>query len=265
MILQTLLGLTFLLALFALGFGVLEQYWPSLTDQPRRRGILTDTLYWFAHPLVIQPLNRLINGLALVPILLLLGRSLDPETLQTGYGPLTQIPPPLQMLIILVIGDFFGYWIHRGFHSQRGWSFHAIHHSSTQLNWLSSLRVHPINDLIAGILQSIPFVILGFSATVTAAFLPFLMIYGLLIHANVAWDFGPLRYILASPTFHRWHHAESTDGSGHNFAGLFPIYDLIFGTLYLPQREQPRWFGITGDPVPESFWGQLVYPFRQDQ
>ena len=51
---------------------------------------------------------------------------------------------------------------------------------------------------------------------------------------------------------------------GKNFAGLLPVWDLLFGTFYLPQQVRPTAFGITGDPVPEGFVGQLAYPFASE-
>src|SRR5438477_457767 len=85
-------------------------------------------------------------------------------------------------------------------------------------------------------------------------------LYAIGLHANVRWTFGPLRYMLASPTFHRWHHTSEDAGLDKNFAGLFPIWDLMFGTFYLP-RTQPTRFGVS-DPVPDGIIGQLVWPFR---
>ena len=82
------------------------------------------------------------------------------------------------------------------------------------------------------------------------------------MHANVAWDFGPLRYVIASPRFHRWHHADDAQGRDHNFAGLLPLWDFLFGTLYLPRERSAEVFGTGADPVPPNLLGQLLYPFR---
>ena len=76
------------------------------------------------------------------------------------------------------------------------------------------------------------------SPAVLAAYLPALGIVALLQHANVPWTFGPLRYAIASPAFHAWHHASEERGRDKNFAALFPIWDLAFGTYYLPREQR---------------------------
>jgi sterol desaturase/sphingolipid hydroxylase (fatty acid hydroxylase superfamily) len=78
----------------------------------------------------------------------------------------------------------------------------------------------------------------------------------------VSWTYGPLRYVFASPAFHRWHHTSEEEGLDKNFAGLFPFIDVIFGTFYMPVERQPQRFGILHNDVPEGLLGQLVYPFR---
>jgi sterol desaturase/sphingolipid hydroxylase (fatty acid hydroxylase superfamily) len=65
-----------------------------------------------------------------------------------GYGPLSRQPIWLQATQIYLLVDFTGYWTHRLFHTGNWWPFHAVHHSSEDLDWLGSLRVHPVNDLV---------------------------------------------------------------------------------------------------------------------
>jgi sterol desaturase/sphingolipid hydroxylase (fatty acid hydroxylase superfamily) len=96
-----------------------------------------------------------------------------------------------------------------------------------------------------------------------AAYVPFLSFHATFLHANVPWSFGPLRYVVSSPLFHRWHHTREAEGLDRNFAGLFPFIDLAFGTFYMPRDRQPAAFGIQGNPVPTGLVAQLVYPFRQ--
>jgi sterol desaturase/sphingolipid hydroxylase (fatty acid hydroxylase superfamily) len=87
-----------------------------------------------------------------------------------------------------------------------------------------------------------------------------------LSHANVRLSFGVLDRLLVSPRFHRQHHAigaghESTGpGSlgGHNFAVLFPVWDLLFGTARFDAgypatgvRDQ-----LDGRDYGRGFWAQ---------
>jgi sterol desaturase/sphingolipid hydroxylase (fatty acid hydroxylase superfamily) len=54
------------------------------------------------------------------------------------------------------------------------------------------------------------------------------------IHANVSWGFGKLGVLVASPKFHRWHHTSEDEGLDKNFAGLLPVFDIVFGTYCMP-------------------------------
>ena len=67
---------------------------------------------------------------------------------------------------------------------------------------------------------------LGFRADVLQGVIPFFSLYAILLHANVSWSFGPLRYVLASPRFHRWHHTIEAEARDKNFAGIFAFIDL---------------------------------------
>ena len=104
---------------------------------------------------------------------------------------------------------------------------------------------------------------IGFDGRALAAFVPLLTLYALVLHANVGWTYGPLRFVVASPVFHRWHHTSEEEGLDKNFAGLFPFFDMLFGTFYMPPGREPSRFGVLRDEVPRGLVGQLVYPFRQ--
>lgn len=108
----------------------------------------------------------------------------------------------------------------------------------------------------------VPLYLLGFAPNVLAAYAPFLALYPLLVHANVSWNFGPLRYVLATPGFHRWHHA--AEALDKNFSGLFPFFDLLFGTAYFPKDRRPQKYGLYQEHLPTGFWRQIIHPFRKD-
>lgn len=245
-------------------FFVLQKIWPSVPGQKTfRRGFVTDLFYWAFTPLVTRAITPIAVGVALIPIAVANGVELkDLKTLAEGRGALAEQALWLQAIQIFVIGDFIGYWQHRWFHGGWRWPFHTIHHSSEDLDWLSSVRLHPVNDMLARMIQAVPIVALGYNVGAVALYTVFTTIYAIALHANLNWTFGPLRYVVASPAFHRWHHTSAEEGQDKNFAGFFPLWDLLFGTFYMPKGRQPEVFGVS-DPVPKGLIGQLIYPFRR--
>jgi sterol desaturase/sphingolipid hydroxylase (fatty acid hydroxylase superfamily) len=201
-------------------------------------------------------------GVAIILIVLYRRNIADIRLMLSARNTLLASQPiALQALEMILTGDFIGYWIHRWFHGSRMWRFHAVHHSSRNLDWLSAGRVHPINEWLSRWVQTSVLVLLGFSPMAVAAYLPFLTFYAIFIHANVSWGFGRLGWLIASPKFHRWHHTSEDEGLDKNFAGLFPWIDILFNTYYMPKGSIPERFGLQNDNVPGSFWRQLLYPF----
>ena len=247
-------------------FGLIERIWPAIPRQAkwRPRGqVGVDLCYWFFNPIVTKSITGFCAAMVVLFVVAVSGLDLD-QVRTSGFGPVVHQPMWLIVFEMLFLGDFIGYWIHRAFHVVPDlWDVHAIHHSSESLDWLSSARVHPLNDVISKTLRVIPFVLLGFPLTAVVAYVPLLTFLGILLHANVPWRFGPLGYVIASPVFHRWHHTSADEGLNKNFAGLFPVIDMMFGTWYMP-AYQPTQFGVH-ETIPGNFLRQLVYPFKPDR
>ncbi len=255
------------LLVLSAAFWLLERWRPSLPGQRRQRSdTFTDLGYWFFTPLVTRVATRVTLGLVFVVLAYSQGLTFDEfrriaVTRQTWASAL---PLWIQIPLILLLADLLAYATHRMFHGRRLWRFHAIHHSSQTVDWLSSVRLHPVNDAVSRVAQVLPLYLMGFNGTALAAFVPFLTAYALLLHANVNWTYGPLRFAIASPVFHRWHHTSEEEGLDKNFAGLFPFIDLAFGTFYMPPGRQPERFGLVHSDVPRGLARQLVYPFRRN-
>ncbi|MCX5662097.1 MAG: sterol desaturase family protein [Planctomycetota bacterium] len=259
--LRAYLGLLIVLPLLGLVFSLLARRWPAAPGQAVfRRLWRTDLAYWLLSPVLARGATHAALVVVLVPLVLLLYRTLDDAQL-TGFGPLAAQPLALQAIEVLLLGDFAGYWSHRLFHRRRLWRFHAVHHSAEELDWLASARVHPLNEIISRVLAAVPLVSLGFHPKVLAGYAPFLTFYAVFLHANLRWDFGPLRAVLASPAFHRWHHSREPEARDKNFAGFFPVWDVIFGTYHLPRGRWPVDLGVD-DAVPAGIWRQLAFPFQ---
>lgn len=258
--------------LLTLGLGVLcaivltpAERWAPAQKQPLvwRKGLLLDVMYWFCTPL----LTRCITGAVLAVLMLAVAYAIGFERIPKdfllhGFGPLAKQPVWLQCFEVLLISDFVDYWTHRTLHRGKLWRIHAIHHSPLEMNWISSARVHPLNDLITRSFQMLPIIGLGFSALAVVSVVPLVSFYVMFLHSNIRWGFGPLRWVLVSPAYHRWHHTSDEQGIDKNFGGIFPIWDLLFGTAYFPRGELPRNYGLKGKQIPESFWEHMVFPFR---
>ena len=257
-------GLFIALTLLSAVFWVIESLFPANPRQLRfyrRRGFRIDLAYWFLTPLVTKSISQI--GMAVILILLYRRNIHDIQTMLNARDTLLARQALwLQAIEMVFVGDFVGYWTHRWFHSCRMWAFHAIHHGSSELDWLSAARVHPINDWLSRWIQASVVVVLGFSPVAIAAYLPFLTFYAILLHANVSWGFGQLGRLIASPKFHRWHHTSEDEGLDKNFAGLFPLFDILFGTYYMPEDRLPERFGLNKDDAQQTFWGQMISPFR---
>jgi len=171
------------------------------------------------------------------------------------------IPPLPQMLLGVVLFDVAIYWVHRfGHEVPLMWRFHRIHHSTTHLDWVSGFRGHPFD----GILLAPAFALLlvaGFSPEFSGALLVVQFLTGLFLHANVRWRWKPLHKVIITPEFHHWHHSNEPDARSSNYSVFLPIWDIIFGTYYMPASRRPSTYGVDG-PVSSGIVGQLIDPLR---
>jgi sterol desaturase/sphingolipid hydroxylase (fatty acid hydroxylase superfamily) len=229
-----------------------------------RKELLLDCIYWFLTPLVTRLITAAVLALILLAGVWAIGFERIPlDFVKSGFGPLSRQPLWLQAFEILLISDFVDYWTHRtlhvGFH-RRFWRIHAIHHSPEEMNWISSSRVHPLNDLITRSFQLLPILLLGYSAVAVIGVVPLVAFYVMFLHSNVKWGFGPLRWVLVSPAYHRWHHTSQEEGIDKNFAGIFPIWDVLFGTAYFP-HHLPHKYGLKNLAIRETLTAHMLFPF----
>jgi sterol desaturase/sphingolipid hydroxylase (fatty acid hydroxylase superfamily) len=167
----------------------------------------------------------------------------------------------LQFAEILVVADLGFYAAHRAFHAVPWlWNFHAIHHSIEELDWLAGARVHPIDQIFTKGTSIALILAPGFSEWSIAAFAALYQWQSIFVHSNFRIKFGPLRYLLASPEFHHWHHARDPEARDKNFAGQLPFLDAIFGTLHMPAGAMPENYG-SDQSVPRRYVAQFLYPF----
>jgi sterol desaturase/sphingolipid hydroxylase (fatty acid hydroxylase superfamily) len=219
----------------------------------------------WANDLIFLILNGMLVRIALLTFLALVivaASRIMPKDFQTS---ISELPYWVQIPMAIVLSDFGVYGMHRLFHAVPWlWKFHAIHHSSEELDWLAAVRVHPVDQVLTRGAALLPIVTLGFSEWT-------IFIYGFLsqwqsflIHANVRIEFGPLRFLLASPEFHHWHHSDDREARDKNFAAQLSLLDALFGSLHLPRGKAPTTYGL-GRPMPQRYVPQLLYPFMGDR
>jgi sterol desaturase/sphingolipid hydroxylase (fatty acid hydroxylase superfamily) len=164
----------------------------------------------------------------------------------------------------LVIVDLFGWVAHWALHEVPDlWRLHAVHHSSEKLDWFAGVRNHPFAEMATGVAVGSATLATGIDPRALLIVTPLLGFWGLIQHMNVPWRFGWLGLVVVTPRFHRWHHAalSETNGKSVNLAGLLPIWDRVFGTYFMPDRE-PAKFGAPSENVPDGFFRQLVWALR---
>ena len=242
------------LFVFALVFVPLERMFPRQAGQRvLRAGWATDTVYFAVSHLGIQ----LLTFLSLLPASLVAGQ-LTSAALRTAVQAQ---PIALQVLEIMLLGDLAQYWVHRGFHRIRWlWPFHAVHHSSRELDWLAGSRLHLVDVIVTRAFVLVPIFMLGFAQAALVVWLVIIGLHATLNHVNLRFRMRWIEQLIVTPRFHHWHHAVTP--ADRNFAVHFPWIDRLFGTFHLPRGEWPARMGVSGDPVPEGFAVQLLYPLR---
>ncbi len=170
-----------------------------------------------------------------------------------------------QVLLAMMLGEFVEYWWHRAMHEIPWlWRFHAVHHSAPRLYWLNALRFHPVDFLVGNIGRLMPAAMLGADMSIMTLGVVLSGVHGVFQHCNVQIKIGFLNWVFSMAELHRWHHSRTIEESNSNYGGNFIIWDIVFGTRFLPKdREPPRDIGMAGLPnFPMGFWDQIKSPFR---
>ncbi|MET3119008.1 sterol desaturase/sphingolipid hydroxylase (fatty acid hydroxylase superfamily) [Undibacterium sp. GrIS 1.8] len=182
--------------------------------------------------------------------------------------------PVLVFIVYLVLLDFFDYWYHRASHQFNWWwALHSLHHSQRDMNLWSDNRNHLLDDFIRDVYMGLIAIAIGVQPGQYALLVVISRMVESLQHANIRLHFGAIgERLLVSPRYHRTHHAigigHESQGSGtlggHNFAVLFPIWDMLFGTALFSKefsmtgiRDQlPSPDGRSGREYGRGFWSQ---------
>ncbi|MBC7504242.1 MAG: sterol desaturase family protein [Sandarakinorhabdus sp.] len=148
--------------------------------------------------------------------------------------------------LCFVADDFLYYWFHRTAHRVRWfWASHVIHHSSQHYNLSTALRQTWTGQLSLSFLFRLPLFLLGFDPKLILFCAGLNLVYQFFIHTETVrrLPFG-LEGWLNTPSHHRVHHGTNARYLDRNYAGVFIVWDRLFGTFEAERDDEPVRYGI---------------------
>jgi len=172
-------------------------------------------------------------------------------------------------ILLFFCEDFTYYWFHRLSHEIRYlWASHVVHHSSRYYNLGTALRQTWTGELSGGFIFWLWLPLVGFHPAMIILMRAISLIYQFWIHTE-AIDRMPhfFEAFFNTPSHHRVHHASDIKYLDKNHAGIFIIWDKLFGT-FKEEEERPT-YGLTTNintfnPFRIAFqeWWALVMDIR---
>jgi len=245
---------------FGLCFVAAERLRPRHPIPLLRRGIWNDLFYIIFNSEYLG----VIIGVTSAWLFTQLGHwyDLDPLRRQLLLGVMSDKPFWIQFAVLLPLFDFLQWLVHNLLHRVPWlWQFHKVHHSIVELDWIGNWRFHWFEGLTYRTLLYVPMGFFGFSGEVMFWNGIIGTFVGFFAHANLGVNVGWVKYIVNSPEMHQWHHAHPESGPpDRNFGLTLSVWDWLFGTAWLPEKDPER-LGFTGiESYPTSLWRQMLAP-----
>lgn len=225
---------------------------------PNRKEVKTDLVFMFLVQILLPYLMSILTVIWLVDFVESIGWNIS------GLWP-HNLPTWIQMLLMMFTADFFRYWQHRWAHTWTPlWKIHAVHHSVQKLYWVNVGRFHPLDKAVQFVCDALPFIVLGVSKEVMALYFVVYSIKGFFQHSNVDVKLGWFNYLISGPELHRWHHSRVIKESNNNYGNNVIVWDILFGTYFLPKDREVSDLGLLNRNYPMAFLAQLKAPFIKD-
>lgn len=252
----------FVISLFfsALIFIPIEKMMAVRPMSPLRTEWRTDLAYFFVSHMLVQFVL-----IAVTASTSLIAGFAASSSLQ---ATIQSLPIWGQFLLAVFFADLAQALLHRAYHNIPWlWRFHAVHHSSRNMDWLAGSRVHIVEILLTRSAVLLPLVLLGFATPAVNAYVILVGLQAVLAHANLRLNFGWLEYVLVTPRYHHWHHARDAAYVDVNYAIHLPLVDMLMGTFRRPPPMQwPPEYGVMKlETVPRGLWAQACMPFRSQK
>lgn len=164
-------------------------------------------------------------------------------------------------ILAFVAIDFAYYWSHRWSHQVNlFWTGHVVHHQSEEYNLSVALRQGAFQKILMFWVY-LPVAMVGFPPEWFVASMGLNLLYQFWIHTEAVERMGVFEYVLNTPSHHRVHHGRNPKYIDKNHAGVFIIWDRMFGTFQ--QEEERPTYGITRPLNTFNPVMAHVQPFRE--
>lgn len=173
-------------------------------------------------------------------------------------------PLPAQVILGLLIAEFFIYWQHRTVHTVPAlWHLHSLHHSTQRMTFFKTTRIHALDIGSATFLSVASLLAVGAPLPVLLWVTAFGNFAAQSQHANVRLRTpGWLNAVVVTPAAHWLHHSLDKREGHSNYGMNLMVWDHLFGTYIAPGPEPCEVLGIEPDGVPTTFIGQLALPWQ---
>ncbi len=149
-------------------------------------------------------------------------------------------------VLCFVLDDLAYYAFHRSAHRVRWfWASHVIHHSSQHYNLSTALRQTWTGFFSLGFLFRLPLFLVGFPPGQVFFCAGLNLIYQFWIHTEAIKRLPKwFEAVMNTPSHHRVHHGVNPRYLDANYAGVFIIWDKMFGSFVAERDDEPVRYGI---------------------
>ena len=259
----------------------MEQFIDELTNMPDpvRLGLLFGSLlvaitlesfipyFDFGYSKVRHVATNLVfvltSGIVSIGLAFLAYSVIDITRLEFGLFYLVNIPLWLQLILSLVLLDFFGqYFIHVCLHRYKWmWKLHLVHHSDTTVDASTGTRHHPGDILVRELLIFVVIVLVGIPAAFYVLYRIITPFFAYFTHANIRLPMSLdrlLSWIIVTPHMHKFHHHFERPWTNSNYGNILSCWDRLFGTFVYANPDDIR-YGL--DTVDGKHDMDLAYQF----
>jgi sterol desaturase/sphingolipid hydroxylase (fatty acid hydroxylase superfamily) len=170
----------------------------------------------------------------------------------------------LALGVYILATDCVAYLVHRAQHAVPAlWAMHSLHHSAEALTLITGVRHFWVEQVLMTAFLPVVAIMFQTPTAVIAVASVFYFFFDACVHVNIKLPFGVLGFVVNNPQYHRIHHSMRSEHQNKNFCKLLPLFDLVFGTAWLPASDEFPPTGLGRGETAAGWLDGLIWPFRR--